>query len=700
MRAVSLLTNISISESAEENKQYSVVFTAGPEARQEGGITVSSTTARKILWALADQLRVDLLTPLRSNAQDSSEEDLFVPDESNQLSDELPSTSQVVGWTDVCQKVEGSTDDELGGRFEYESAGSTTSKKKRIRTRRSLRKMDFVDTFEEETPTMRLVCVAPPAGKAEDHTSKVPLPWRDVDHSFKPLGVGDMIEVLAQLPAAEEPVDPQALPGATPKRSLGSETDSNQKAAVEPFSKNVDPSSKNVDPSVYKVHLGKIIHGQDTRTTLMIRNIPNKLTLDDLLELLADFEDILDFVYVPIDFKNKSKFCNVGYGFINFPDYSKIPVFYMRFQGKRWTSVHSTKICALTYGRLQGKLDLLQHFALSNVMYQPQKMRPIFRMDNDNDADRVVTAYYPHLAEMAVGDMRTVRWLHLGEKANEDVVMDRPASSPKSVVEDLDSAGTESSGDVIRDFSCDCPCALTRTEAQIQMQLVRDELSQLQPELLVLEGQRTCLDDVLSSTTLLPSNRGLAERFLSKVEHRVGDIESRLLQLLQRAVLIARHLIKTPAPDEDLDGLAEDQKRLLLGLEVTADSSDGREEVMSEIREKQADIRREAERLRRSTSRRIEDQICGQMDRILEHRHPMIPANAKEIQDRLAVVVDSMFGKGQQTVRIEDVNTLLDNRPDLRLAWSVNTNEFTGVDVKDISVEVHLSETLAKILSR
>ena len=116
MRAVSLLTNISISESAEENKQYSVVFTAGPEARQEGGITVSSTTARKILWALADQLRVDLLTPLRSNAQDSSEEDLFVPDESNQLSDELPSTSQVVGWTDVCQKVEGSTDDELGGR--------------------------------------------------------------------------------------------------------------------------------------------------------------------------------------------------------------------------------------------------------------------------------------------------------------------------------------------------------------------------------------------------------------------------------------------------------------------------------------------------------------------------------------------------------------------------------------------------------
>ena len=519
---------------------------------------------------------------------------------------------------------------------------------------------------------------------------------QDVDHSFKPLGEGGMIDVLAQLPAAKDPMDAEALPTATPKRTLGSEADSNQQAAVEP-----EPFSKNVDPSVYKVHLGKIIHGQDTRTTLMIRNIPNKLTLDDLLELLADFEDILDFVYVPIDFKNKNKFCNVGYGFINFPDYSKIPVFYMRFQGKRWTSVRSTKICALTYGRLQGKLDLLQHFALSNVMYQPQKMRPIFRMDNNNDADRVVTAYYPHLAEMAVGDMRTVRWLHLGEKANEEVVLDRSTSSPKAGVDELESAGTESSVDMpIRDFSCNCPCALTRTEAQIQMQLVRDELSQLQPELLVLEGQRTCLEDVLSSTTLLPANRGLAERFLSKVEHRVRDIESRLLQLLQRAVLIARHLIKTPVPDEDLDGLAEDQKRLLLGLEVTADSSDGREEVMSEIREKQADIRREAERLRRCASRRIEDQICGQMDRILEHRHPMIPANAKEIQDHLAVVVDSMFGKGQQTVRKEDVNTLLDNRPDLRLAWSVNTNEFTGVDLKDISVEVHLSETLAKILSR
>ncbi len=66
---------------------------------------------------------------------------------------------------------------------------------------------------------------------------------------------------------------------------------------------------------LYALDLEKIARGDDKRTTLMIKNIPNKYTQKMLLSTVDEhFRGTYDFFYLPIDFKNK---CNVGYAFIN-----------------------------------------------------------------------------------------------------------------------------------------------------------------------------------------------------------------------------------------------------------------------------------------------------------------------------------------------------------------------------------------------
>lgn len=116
--------------------------------------------------------------------------------------------------------------------------------------------------------------------------------------------------------------------------------------------------------------------GSDPRTTVMIRNIPNKYTITDLAsEIDSLLPNTYDFLYLPCDIKNQ---CNVGYGFINFLTTSFLAQFYQQFQGKRWARFKSEKICNITYARLQGLNNLIEHFENSKVQ-KDKKYRPIIR---------------------------------------------------------------------------------------------------------------------------------------------------------------------------------------------------------------------------------------------------------------------------------------------------------------------------------
>ncbi|KAL6553524.1 hypothetical protein OROGR_007366 [Orobanche gracilis] len=125
----------------------------------------------------------------------------------------------------------------------------------------------------------------------------------------------------------------------------------------------------------YQLDLEKIANGEDSRTTLMIKNIPNKYTSKMLLAAIDDtHKGRYDFLYLPIDFKNK---CNVGYAFINMVSPYHIVTFYEAFNGKKWEKFNSEKVASLAYARIQGKAALVSHFQNSSLMNEDKRCRPI-----------------------------------------------------------------------------------------------------------------------------------------------------------------------------------------------------------------------------------------------------------------------------------------------------------------------------------
>ena len=113
------------------------------------------------------------------------------------------------------------------------------------------------------------------------------------------------------------------------------------------------------------------------RSSLMVRNIPNKYTQQMLLGEFAAAghgPDKMDFFYLPIDFKNR---CNRGYAFVNFVDYKDIVPFVDRYNGTGWKSFNSEKICDITYARIQGKAAMLKRFENSALMTKDDEYRPM-----------------------------------------------------------------------------------------------------------------------------------------------------------------------------------------------------------------------------------------------------------------------------------------------------------------------------------
>jgi hypothetical protein len=131
--------------------------------------------------------------------------------------------------------------------------------------------------------------------------------------------------------------------------------------------------------------INSVESGQDTRTSLMVRNIPNKYTQQMLLSELTvngHGPGKIDFFYLPIDFKNR---CNRGYAFINFVDYRDIVPFHHQYFGQHWKVFNSDKICDITYARIQGKVAMLKRFENSALMEKDDEYKPLVFVSHGAD---------------------------------------------------------------------------------------------------------------------------------------------------------------------------------------------------------------------------------------------------------------------------------------------------------------------------
>ncbi|EIM79893.1 uncharacterized protein STEHIDRAFT_68841, partial [Stereum hirsutum FP-91666 SS1] len=118
----------------------------------------------------------------------------------------------------------------------------------------------------------------------------------------------------------------------------------------------------------------------DTRTTVMIKNIPNKMSDRDLERFIADVvPGRIDFFYLRMDFGNG---CNVGYAFVNFITVDDLLKFAKARLGVKWNMYSSDKILQMSYANYQGKEALVEKFKNSAIMDEREAWRPkIFYSD-------------------------------------------------------------------------------------------------------------------------------------------------------------------------------------------------------------------------------------------------------------------------------------------------------------------------------
>eukprot|EP00443_Scrippsiella_acuminata_P064120 CAMPEP_0115394964 /NCGR_PEP_ID=MMETSP0271-20121206/12540_1 /TAXON_ID=71861 /ORGANISM="Scrippsiella trochoidea, Strain CCMP3099" /LENGTH=445 /DNA_ID=CAMNT_0002818657 /DNA_START=62 /DNA_END=1399 /DNA_ORIENTATION=- len=189
-----------------------------------------------------------------------------------------------------------------------------------------------------------------PAGMSASMPAGMPAPWQ-APHLYPPFG-----GFMPPMPPAPEH---QPSPNARRQRR--------QKAK---------------EPGGADAAGGDVGAGEDdqTRTTLMLRNIPNNYTRAMLKELL-DSEGFMcryDFLYLPHDFKTQA---GLGFAFVNLITHEDAERMRQHLTGFRRWAIPSSKTCAVGWSGpdQQGLAANIERYRNSSVMHKsvPEECKPL-----------------------------------------------------------------------------------------------------------------------------------------------------------------------------------------------------------------------------------------------------------------------------------------------------------------------------------
>ena len=167
---------------------------------------------------------------------------------------------------------------------------------------------------------------------------------------------------------------------------------SNESLFRQPFSLNTKTFTNNFNYSKKEkqiIKLEDVALGKETRTTVMIRNIPIKYNDKALEKELEPFEGKYDCLYMPFDYENGG---NKGYAFLNLKSPYHVLLFYEVFNNKCWMFFDSKKICELNYANFQGIEEIQKH--ANN--YKGSK-KPNFYKSNESDNNNKIEIPYKYL---------------------------------------------------------------------------------------------------------------------------------------------------------------------------------------------------------------------------------------------------------------------------------------------------------------
>lgn len=106
-------------------------------------------------------------------------------------------------------------------------------------------------------------------------------------------------------------------------------------------------------------------------TTVMIRNIPNRYTQEELLEEIFKHDFDMNFLHLPLVSKSNA---NVGYAFANFSTPHEARAFMRAFTGHPFLKQANTeKYAAANYARLQGFEENISFFESRRIAATDRK---------------------------------------------------------------------------------------------------------------------------------------------------------------------------------------------------------------------------------------------------------------------------------------------------------------------------------------